>query len=73
MDTQHNNENKDADTETLTDALIDYYESCIRTEHYDMAECARYYVKECDHLDLDYSIVYSILKRLDKEHNELFN
>ncbi len=54
--------------EELKDALIEYYESCIRTNHYDITECARHFCRENERMNVDYFVVFGILK--DIENNK---
>lgn len=54
------------DDDELQFALEDYYESCLRTGHYDMEECARYFCKENDHMEVDEDEVLEILRRIDE-------
>ena len=56
-----------ANNENLKEVLAEYYNNCIRTGHYNMRECARYFCKENNHIELDYNMVYGILSEFDKE------
>lgn len=60
--------NVDFDSETLEEALEEYYESCIRTEHYDIDECAKCFLKENNHLNLNFEEVFAILKKIDENN-----
>jgi hypothetical protein len=53
--------------DTLKDALNDYFESCIRTGHYDMESNARFFCKENSHMNVNYNQVLAILEKMNNE------
>ena len=63
---ENNDESEEYTEEELKDALSEFYESCIRTGHYNMEECAKYFCRENDHMNVDEYNVLEILKRIDK-------
>lgn len=61
--------------EEFEDELSDFYDSCMRTGHYDMEECARYYCREygdqiVDHQKINYYQVLEGLQKIDKYHSD---
>lgn len=55
--------------EDLSNAVEEFYESCIRSGHYDMAENAAYFVKENNHITgINEELIYRMLQDL-QEHD----
>lgn len=57
--------------EELQEILEEYYESCTRTGHHNMMECARYFCTENSHMKIDETEVLEILKKIDNEWKNL--
>jgi len=65
-DIQECEDGENEESEELEYVLEDFYESCIRTGHSDMQECAHYFCKENEHMNIDFNDVLEILEKLDK-------
>lgn len=54
--------------EELEEVLEEFYDSCIRNGYYDMTSNANYFCKENNHMEIEFNVVLSILKKIDKRY-----
>ena len=57
--------------ETFVDAVSEFYDSCIRTGHFDMEDNARFFCRENDLDESEYPKVLSAMKILEADEPEI--